>query len=71
MFNELNSNWLKFNQIDLNLIDFICNQFWNFYFFISFEKIKYNFNNVNIWKNNTWKWLAYRHILKTKFLGKT
>ena len=40
-------------QIDLSLIDLICNQFWKFYFFKSFEKTKYNFNNVNIWKNNT------------------
>ena len=40
-------------QIDLCLINLICNQFLNFYFFKSFEKTKYNFENVNIWKNNT------------------
>ena len=40
-------------QIDLSLIDLICNQFLNFYFFKSIEKTKYNFKNVNTWKNNT------------------
>ena len=37
-------------QIVLSLSNFIYNQFWNFYFFKSFEKTKYNFKNVNIWK---------------------
>ena len=37
----------------MNYNDLNYNQFLNFYFFKSFEKTKYNFKNVDIWKNNT------------------